>query len=97
MMLIALLSRSSGPSKLGGKGHWGECPPPDFGKYVNPISNRGDDYAYCITTAPFRFLDLPTALNCTLGIKSTALFHNIQINQEEPCDRHVRVLLDASS
>ena len=62
MMLIALLSRSSGPSKLGG-GVWGRLPPPDFGRYVNPILIRGDDYAYCITTAPpSRFLELPTNL-----------------------------------
>jgi hypothetical protein len=64
--------------------------PPFFARSDNPIQNREK-------IMPPGYSDLPTALKCTLGIKSTALFHNIQINQEEPCDRHVRVLLDASS
>ena len=30
----------------------GACPPPDFGRFVNPISTRGADYAQLITTCP---------------------------------------------
>ena len=41
--------------------------PLDFGKPVNPISNRGTDYAHLITTGTSSFLDLPTALEGANG------------------------------
>ena len=33
-----------------------------FGWSVNPVSTKGEDYAYHITFCPSRFFDLPTAL-----------------------------------
>ena len=36
--------------------------PPDLGRFLNPISTRGTDYAHHITTGSTGFSDLPTAL-----------------------------------
>ena len=44
----------------GGAG--GAMAPPDFGSSVNPISNRGTDYAHLITTGTPVFSELTTAL-----------------------------------
>ena len=42
----------------------GAMAPPDFGRSVNPTSNRGTEYAHLITTATGTpgFSNLPTAL-----------------------------------
>ena len=39
----------------------------DLGKYANPISIKGADFALHITTRPSGFSDLPTALLCNDG------------------------------
>ena len=44
----------------GGAG--GAMPPPNFVRSVNPISNRGTNYAHLTTTGTPGFSDLPTAL-----------------------------------
>ena len=48
------------PSEAGGKG---KIPPPNFGRYANPISIKGTDYAHHIITYPPGFSNLPTALH----------------------------------
>ena len=58
------------PSKLcrvvGTKGK-GAIAPQYLGKYANPISIKGADFALHITTRPSGFSDLPTALLCNDG------------------------------
>ena len=40
----------------------GAMAPPDFVRSVNPISTRGENYAYLISTGTPGFSDLPMAL-----------------------------------
>ena len=55
--------------KQGGRGVHDPLPP-DFGRSVNPISNRGADYAHHITTGTPRFSELPTALYFKTSFKT---------------------------
>ena len=43
-------------------GTLGASVPPMFGRTVNPISTRGEDYDHHSTTSPLKFSDLATAL-----------------------------------
>ena len=57
----------------GGKGAICDLPPPDFGRYVNPISIRRVDYATPLlvtTSLPPRFSDLPMAQLVTFILRA---------------------------
>ena len=47
---------------IGTEGKWGNCPPPNFGRSVNPIQIKGEDYAPHTTASPPGFKKLSTPL-----------------------------------
>ena len=51
-------------------GAGGAMVPPDFCRSVNPISTRGTDCTYLITTSTPRFSILPTVLYSRVGKQS---------------------------
>ena len=61
--------------KTGGAG--GAINPKDFDRSVNPISNRGADYAQHINNRPPRFSDLPESPTTSDELKSAALSNEV--------------------